>query len=343
MNPGQDYNKLASDASRQYLQQNPGQLGLNNVGNYFGLGNIGDPGGGGDQLMAQAGHASEPGLTVQEDSPYPQSWIDTFQNMDPATQQMIAQRYQGMSPEQIMQDWEQNIMPQYAPNTTTEQILSGSPTASQTLGSGANPGNDLRGAYGVVGTEPSNTGAYAPGSGVEGKDPWTYPVHRDGQGRLVFAPGYGQTPVIENTNWMDPVTGQPNWQDEKGNYVPRHTGGEIYQWDGGKPPAPGSANTKEGAARLRQPVSAAGQQFGNMNQFLKFMGTSTPGQQGLKTQMEHLDDKGGSLEAGEKSLFSVFAPYLGQNVKKPPTGATPFTDWDPIGLLDLLQKSGLLK
>jgi hypothetical protein len=334
MNPGQDYNRLATDASRQYLQQNPGQLGMNNVGNYFGLGNIGDPGGGGDQLMAQAGTASQ----APEQSPYPQSWIDTFNSMDPATQQMISQRYQGMSPEQIMQDWEQNIMPQYAPNTTTEQILSGSPTANATLGMGPTPGNDLRKAYGVKGTGPNN---WEGGDGSH-EAAWNEPVHQypggpgnalgrniGGTGRMVFAPGYGQTPVQST---FDPKTGRMV-----------NTGGDVYRWDGGKPPEPGSVNTKEGADRLRQPVSAAGQQFGNMNQFVKFMGKSTPAQQGLKTQMEHLDDQGGSLESGERSLFDAFAPYLGQNVKRPQPGATPFTDFNPTGLLDLLIKAGILK
>jgi hypothetical protein len=72
------------------------------------------------------------------------------------------------------------------------------------------------------------------------------------------------------------------------------------------------------------------------------MRTSTPGEQAIKALLEQRDAQGGSLEPGEGNLFDQLAKYLGQNVSQAPTGATPFTDWNPEGLLGALRTSGLV-
>ena len=99
----------------------------------------------------------------------------------------------------------------------------------------------------------------------------------------------------------------------------------------------------QGQKKMGKPLSGGGQTFqGGLGDFLKYMMTSTPGQQAIKQQLSGLDDSGGTLEEGERSLFTRLAPYLTADSTKPPTGATPFTDWDPLSLLQTLLKTGIL-
>lgn len=59
--------------------------------------------------------------------PYPQSWVDTYNQQAPGTQAAIGARYGGMSPDAISADWASNVAPSYAAGTSPEAILGGAP------------------------------------------------------------------------------------------------------------------------------------------------------------------------------------------------------------------------
>jgi len=91
-------------------------------GGGYGNGTIGTVLGGGDQF----GQPAFPGQP--NGSPYPQSWIDTYNQQSPGTQAAIGARYGGMDPRAIAADWNQNVASQYAPGTSAGAILGGAPT-----------------------------------------------------------------------------------------------------------------------------------------------------------------------------------------------------------------------
>lgn len=145
---------------------------------------------------------------------------------------------------------------------------------------------------------------------------WADPSHQRRGGGMQYAPGMG--------------AGQ---------------GGQTMGWEGGTPP--GSSYTTGGQADMNAPLTSnapggIGQNFTGLQDFLKYMMTSTPGEQAIKRQLEGRNAQGNTLVGGEPSLFNQVAPYLTENATQFPAGATPFTNWDPSGLLQLLLKSGVL-
>jgi len=66
--------------------------------------------------------------------PYPQSWVDTYNQQAPGTQAAMGARWGGMSPDAISADWASNIAPTYAAGTSPEAILGGAPTAAALQG-----------------------------------------------------------------------------------------------------------------------------------------------------------------------------------------------------------------
>lgn len=171
-----------------------------------------------------------------------------------------------------------------------------------------------------------NTGPYAPGSGTMW-DPWISDL---------TTPNIG-TPLQPGYAYGAPTPGQ-SWTGSNGQtgMLPSRPG-QMVKWD--QPSGPASSLTMGGQTQMNQPLTAGGltqslqgggQQFAGLQPFLNFMGQSTPAEQAIKAQLE---------QAG---LFDKLAPYLGTQVNQPPSGATPFTNWDPVGLLQLLLQSGIL-
>jgi hypothetical protein len=341
-NPTQDYGRLASDASQWYTGQTPGDAANQNVANYFG---VQAPAAGQNYNFAPPGPVSpEAAPAPGAPSPYPQSWIDTFNAQNPQVQAAIQARYAGMTPEQIMADWNATVASQYPAGTDPSAILSGAtqpgPAIAPAPQGPAGAAGTLARAMQSAGTAaPQDTlanlarhkadeTAFGAGSGTI-YDPWLNPTdHINAQGQPVIPQGYGM-------GASTPVYGPD------GKTVVAMRPGGMVKWD--QPGGPGPSYTQAGQQSLSQPFTAGGQQFGGLQSLLDYMATSTPGQQGIKKQMEQRDAQGGTLEPGEGNLFDQFAKYLGQNVSTPPTGATPFTDWNPVGLLKLLQTAGILK
>jgi len=365
-NPTQDYGRLASDAAQWYTdpnqmplmaQNNPDPNYYNNaqaawqnqrnqdVGGYFG---VQAPAAGQNYNFAPPGPVSPEAAptpqTAGAPSPYPQSWIDTFNAQNPQVQAAIQARYAGMTPEQSMADWNATVASQYPAGTDPSAILSGAtqpgPAIAPAPQGPAGAAGTLARAMQSAGTAaPQDTlanlarhkadeTAFGAGSGTI-YDPWLNPTdHINAQGQPVIPQGYGM-------GASTPVYGPD------GKTVVAMRPGGMVKWD--QPGGPGPSYTQAGQQSLSQPFTAGGQQFGGLQSLLDYMATSTPGQQGIKKQMEQRDAQGGTLEPGEGNLFDQFAKYLGQNVSTPPTGATPFTDWNPVGLLKLLQTAGILK
>lgn len=246
---------------------------------------------GGSNTTPTSAPMSDPSLGIhRNDQPspeppaYPQSWLDTYNKLDPETQAQVAGRYGGMSQAQIMRDWEQNVQPQYAPGTTYDQILAGAPTLggppngvagpsginggprpggrlgslSRALG---DPGQDYRAHMNDAARAGANTGPYSPGSGVEGKDPWTQPTY-DRNGRLVTQ-GYAQgAPQMSGGRTF-------TWKGQTYTMPGRMVQGEPVQWQGGKPPViPGSGLPAQGQSigykggPIPDWLSQANQKFG---------------------------------------------------------------------------------
>ena len=100
----------------------------------------GDPGGPlGDPVSNDPGRATTPemlytpadargGATMRGyGGPYPQSWVDTYNQQAPGTQAAMGARWGGMSPDAISADWASNVAPSYAAGTSPEAILGGAP------------------------------------------------------------------------------------------------------------------------------------------------------------------------------------------------------------------------
>jgi hypothetical protein len=338
-NPGQDYTKLAGDAAQYYAGQNPGDAGNQNIASYFG---IAPPAAGqnynfGGAPAAPAATATPAApATPGAPSPYPQSWLDTYNAQDPATQAAIQARYGGMTPEQIMADWNANVAPNYATGTTPTQILSGAPPgpaiAPGPQGPAGAPGSMNRAMQSAGTAAPRDTpanllrhgmeeAAFGAGSGTI-YDPWNQ-VGPNARGQLPAGYTYGPGTPAGPQTFNGQTFNMPAQQ------------GAIVKWD--EPKGPQGGFTMAGQQQMNTPITAAGQTFPNFQAFLDFMQKSTPAEQGLKKELETAKNPAGG------SLFDALAPYLIPNATTPPMGATPFTDWNPTSLLELLTKSGLLK
>jgi hypothetical protein len=187
--------------------------------------------------------------------------------------------------------------------------------------------------------------AFGAGSGTI-YDPWEQGAMymgsrtRDASGNLY--PGYGNSGPTQQTA-----------KDFSGNPVTYSRPSQDFQWDNATNPngtpnpnaGPGPNFTKAGRANLDAGITATAnnQTFPGLQSLLDYMAVSTPGSQAIKTQMENRDPQGGPRDPGEAPLFDTFAKYLGQNVAQPPGGATPFTDWNPTGLLALLRSAGIVR
>lgn len=174
----------------------------------------------------------------------------------------------------------------------------------------------------------ANQGEYSPGSGVAGKDPWLQP-NAHTKGYQIGPP----TSVPERTMTLP---------DGRTITIPTHQqDGQLIKWD--QTDGPGKGYTEAGRQEMKAPFSIGGQQFEHgLKSLMDYLRVSTPGEQALKTQLSGFDAQGGSLEPGEHTLFDEVAKYMGKDGLKMPTAGTPFTDWNPVGLLDLLKKAGLL-
>lgn len=351
-NPGQDYNTLANQASQWYTDPTrngnlrtmdagggigpdkvPGRT--QDVANYFGL----PPMGNGMQYSFQSGGNTFPapqptmsgppqggstppptGGPVQGGGGTPPGGTGT----PPPTNNGTSPQQGSTPPTSVAQGPPPGSRGTLLGAIGQNPMLWGPPVGGQTY-AGANLGG-INNAPNLGGIQADNA-AYGPGSGTI-YDPWNQPsVGPHGEMPLGYARGATtQTPLM---NGAQPITGAG------GKPVTQQTGGDLIKWD--QPQGPTGGYTQTGQNQMSQPFQAGGMSFPNLQAFLEFMMKSTPQEQALKTQMEGVPEPGGG------TLFSALAPYLGTNTTQPPTGATPFTNWNPTGLLDLLMKSGLLK
>lgn len=213
----------------------------------------------------------------------------------------------------------------------------------------------------------TNTGDWAPGSGVVGKDPWTLgtensPYLMAGKGQdpmdpSLINPAYVRdwgNPTIPGSTGLLGGRGKMSQEVAKdalgnpiiggtGEPIMRDVGGGMFKWDQAGGPKP--SYTAAGQQQMTQPFKAGGQRFGGLQDFLDFMQTSTPGEQTLKARLEGTPnpDATAAADGTRASLFDALAPYLAKDSLKSPTGATPFTNWDPSGLLALLRKGGMIR
>ena len=313
-NPNPSYGKLASDATQWYTgperntPQPPDSIGFNSYNGPW------DP----SMPEYQQGQRALRDFANQQVSSYfgiPQLPAgQNFPTYSPSNQGNPART----PPPPATQTAPQQPQPVLAGQPAPPPVPSGQPS------SGFVPG------YGPVPTDPlsagTNQGPYAPGSGTMW-DPWIADL---------TTPNVG-TPLQPGYAYGAPTPGQ-SWTGSNGQtgMLPGRPG-QLVKWD--QPGGPASSLTMGGQTQMNQPLTAGGltqslqaggQQFAGLQPFLNFMGQSTPAEQQIKAQLE---------QAG---LFDKLAPYLGTQVNQPPGGATPFTNWDPVGLLQLLLQSGIL-